>query len=407
MNHISDMVWGAVEPSEMPSSRLRLDFGLRPAILRFNEWAVPGLGGAFFVRQLSWSCMGLRLAHELNGQTTAAKIAEALEALAGWIVVRQAGDSRVEDDRVQGKRKFKQLSSLSFDEISRGGAYVTVPFRRAATRALPGLGFCTEEARFSALTLTQEGSELAENAMSDSQARSRMINWVSAGTDQISRVSESLKKALIPEHASDAEKALVRKMVLGDERRAVLASLLHRIPMERLADNGGREVFLDGLPDTAMRKRMQTCFAFEDLRTASLAAAQAVSTEISGRALSSTQLAGRTEIAKRFEKLDAASSAVRELLDSEAPIEVTDFCAEQGHTSLSHRVLSLCSRIPMIFSVVGEQIDKGVGYTTDLISDEPLGHPERPEVGALSVPRPIVRLKRLLLETGERFEHAS
>jgi len=351
--------------------------------------------------------MGLRLAQELNGQTTAAKIAEALEALAGWIVVRQAGDSRVEDDRVQGKRKFKQLSSLSFDEIARGGAYVTVPFRRAATRALPGLGFCTEEARFSALTLTQEGSELAENAMSDAQARSRMINWVSAGTDQIRRVSEPLRKALIPEHASDAEKALVKKMVLGDDRRAVLASLLHRIPMERLADNGGREVFLDGLPDAAMRKRMQTCFAFEDLRTASLAAAQAVSDEISGRALSSTQLAGRTEIAKRFEKLDAASSAVRELLDSEAPIEVTDFCAEQGHAPLSHRVLSLCSRIPMIFSVTGEQIDKGVGYTTDLISDEPLGHPERPEVGALSVPRPIVRLKRLLLETGERFEHVS
>ncbi len=39
---------------------MRLDLGLRPAILRFNEWAVPGMGGAFFVRQLSW-CKGLSL----------------------------------------------------------------------------------------------------------------------------------------------------------------------------------------------------------------------------------------------------------------------------------------------------------------------------------------------------------
>jgi len=401
------VTWGAIEPAESSESRLRLDFGLRPAILRFNEWAVPGLGGAFFVRQLTWGCMGLRLAQELDGKASAARIAEGLEALAGWIVVRQSRGRRVEDDRVQGKRKFAEVASLSFDSVSRGGAYVTVPFRRAATRALPGLGFCQEEARFSALTLTQQGVELAESAMVYDDARARIFEWLRTGTTELHRVSDELKRTLLPEFASDAERKLVHKQVLENDERRTIGRLLHKTSIEELAGAEGRNSFLAGLPDAGRRKRLKTCFAFEDLRAASLAAAQEVCNVIDDGPRTASALATRASVIRGFSTLEIQASTLNGLLAEDAPAEAAAFCAEQGAGApLPRRILALCSRVPMIFSVIGDRIDQGIGYTRELVADDPSG---APPVGAdqqLAVPRPIVRLRRLLMEAGERFNHA-
>ena len=75
------------------------------------------------------------------------------------------------------------------------------------------------------------------------------------------------------------------------------------------------------------------------------------------------------------------------------------FCAEQAVPSLPERILSLCRRVPMIFSVIGEQIDKGVSYTKELVADDPLGNLDSEEVGSSNVPQPLFRLRRLLQET--------
>ncbi|SDY19399.1 hypothetical protein SAMN05518669_11027 [Variovorax sp. YR634] len=399
------MTWGAIEPAENSASRLRLDFGLRPAILRFNEWAAPGLGGAFFVRQLSWGCMGLRLAQELERQSSAARIAEGIEALASWISVRDSA-GRVEDDRVQGKRKFAEVSALSFDAVSRGGAYVTVPFRRAATRALPGLGFCHEEARFNALSLTQHGSELAEIAMADVDARARLVDWLEAGTAKIRRVRDTLRKSLLPEFATDLERALVHRQVLAHEGRRTIAGLLHQIPVDDLAGEQGRGRFLEGLPDPAMRARLATCFAFEDLRAASLAAAQEVSDAIHGGSLTAPSLAARAGVRARFGALEKEASALGTRLPQDAPAEAAAFCAEQAGGPLATRVLALCSRVPMIFSVFGERIDQGIGYTDELVADDPYDAAEANEGRQLPIPRPVIRLRRLLEEAGESFADA-
>lgn len=399
--------WGSIEPAESSAFRLRLDFGLRPAILRFNEWAVPGLGGAFFVRQLSWACMGLRLAPELDGKSSAARIAEGLEALAGWIVVRRSRADRVDDDRVQGKRKFADVTALSFDAVSRGGAYVTVPFRRAATRALPGLGFCHEEVRFNALTLTHHGSELAESAMADANARKRLVEWLRNGTKEIHNVPEALKKTLLPECATDAERTLVHQKVHAHEGRHTISGLLHQITLEQLAGAQGRNSFLEGLPDAVMHKRLAACFAFEDLRAAGLAAAQEISNAIHDGALMAAALAARNGVRDRFAALEREAATLRGLLPEDAPAEAAAFCAEQGAGAPpATRILALCSRIPMIFSVIGDRVDRGIGYTRELVADDPSGVPEAEKDPQLVVPRPIIRLRRLLEEAGERFDHA-
>jgi len=60
----------------------------------------------------------------------------------------------------------------------------------------------------------------------------------------------------------------------------------------------------------------------------------------------------------------------------------------------------------MIFSVIGDRIDQGIGYTRELFADDPSGAPQVETDPQLAVPRPIVRLLRLLVEAGERFNHA-
>lgn len=400
-------IWGAIEPAESISGRLRLDFGLRPAILRFNEWAVPGLGGAFFVRQLSWACMGLRLAQDLDGRASPARVAEGLEALASWIAVRQAKDTLAQEDRVQGKRKFAGVSSLSFNDVSRGGTYVTVPFRRAATRALPGLGFCKEEANFNALRLTQYGSELAESAMLDDGARKRIVQWLQAGTVPIHKVAEPLKKALLPEFATNTELNLVRTRVLADRSRETLAGLLHKSSDESLASVDGRERFLRGLTDGAMRERLASCFVFEDLRFASLAAAQIIANEIFDRPRPAAVLANSAEVQDSFARLQQIVTNLGALLPQDAPPEATAFCSEQAEgVSGVTRIVSLCSRVPMIFSVIGDQIDKGIGYSREIFAEEPFDNTEVKQELPIPVPRPLIRLRRLLMESGERFDHA-
>ena len=66
---------------------MRLDFGLRPAILALNEWAIPSLRGVFFVRQLTWSCLGIMRADKMNRPSMATRVAEGIEALASWIAI--------------------------------------------------------------------------------------------------------------------------------------------------------------------------------------------------------------------------------------------------------------------------------------------------------------------------------
>lgn len=402
------MTWGAIEPSDLGASRLRLDFGLRPVILRFNEWAVPGLGGAFFVRQLSWGCMGLRLASELDGSSSPSRVAEGLEAMASWIVVRQSKGHRVDNDMVQGKRKFVDVPSLSFAAVSRGNAYVTVPFRRAATRALPGLGFCQGEVRFNALSLTQQGMELAESAMADADARLRLLRWLKGETPEIRNVPDSLKKALLPQFATSSERQLVRQQLLAHPGRQAIRALLQLVSDERLAGVEGRKEFLDGLPDAVMRKQLKTCFAFEDLRVASLAAAQEVSNAIHDHPCTASALAACKTLREHFEVLADRALGLSRLLPDDAPLEAIAFCSEQGSsTSLATRILHLSARVPVIFSVIGDRIDQGIGYTRELVADDPFGVPEAETGKPLPVPKPLLRLRRLLTDAGERFEHAS
>lgn len=403
-------MWGAAEPRDFAQMRLRLDFGLRRAIMGFNEWAVPGLGGASFVRQLSWACMGLRLAQEVDTPATPARIAEALEAFASWIVVRHDPQAKSER-RVQGKRKFAGRTSLSFNDVVKGGAYVTVPFRRSATRALPGLNLCVrEEARFSALELTPAGIELAELAFAsgrelDGDARRWLKAWIEEGDKDTKKVQPAIKAALNPSLASDAEKRLVLARVRGDVRRADLERLLSSHTDATLATKSGRDSFLAKVQDADHAARLATCFAFEDVRASALQAAQAMSNAIRSSAQEVHSLAERQDVAEAFAALGRDCDVLRAGAAQGAPVDAAGFCAEQsGSRGLEERVASLAGRAPVVFSVIDGRVDQGVAYTgKPLVADDAYDLQESDmQEDTYGVPRPLLRLRRLLVDAGEQ-----
>lgn len=395
--------WGAIEPAESLQTRLRLDFGLRPAILALNDWAVPGLGGVFFVRQLTWSCIGIRLAGELDRPAMAARIAEGIEALASWIALRCTGYEK--DDRVQGKRKLRSQDSLSFDAVSVGGAYVTVPFRRAATGALPGLGFCTTaQSRFNALQLAPAGMALADIVLRDNAVAERLRNWVLKPGMLIKNSNEQLKQALLPSAATAKERELVSARLMADATRARIVGLLQPLDAElsALRTKQGIETFLRQVDEPVHRARLDACFAFEQVRENALRAAQTLADSIGAAPQSWAKLASAPEVQMAFDRLQRDCAALSTRLDklADLPADIRLFCNEHEQTaSLERRIPALASRVPQVFTVGQQELDRGMGYTATLVDAEPTDPAEdNVSLEALPVPRPLLRLKRLCRE---------
>lgn len=404
--------WGAIVPDESPSTRLRLDFGLRAAIIAFNEWAVPGLGGAFFVRQFTWSCMGLALAQELDHAAGAAKVAEGVEALASWIALRQPGDYD-RDARVQGKRKFANFKTLTFDEVRRG-AYVTVPFRRPAAASLPGLGFCVRtETRFRSLELAAPGNALVAAAFEGGNARDRLVEWLAVSSKPIIRVRDDLRRALLPDAATAAERALLHTQLELDSRRANVIGLLrtHDLDLSPLMNTKGKCEFLRGISDSDHHAQLDASFAMEQVRHHALNAAQSLANPIKDRARTAAWLATLDDVKDTFTNLadSCATMAAKLRKLSKPPAEIAAFCNEQdARCSLDDRISRLGARVPLVFSLVGGKLERGIGYTDQLVDtdDDDLSKEPR-DVQNGAVPRPLLRLRRLLDDITNASTHGT
>lgn len=401
-------VWGAIEPAESVQSRLRLDFGLRPAILALNEWAVPGLGGAFFVRQLTWGCLGIFLAEEMQRSSLAAQIAEGIEALASWIALKHVEYEK--DDRVQGKRKLRNLDAISFDAVSKGGAYVTVPFRRAATAALPGLGFCTSaQFRFNSLQLAPAGIELAGTVLRESGVTDALRKWITQPAVAITQRRNFLAEALLPGNATSEERRLVRNRLMADPERVRLIGLLE--PLARLKTEKDIAVFLGQVSDPVQRARLDACFVFERVRANALQSAQTLANAIQSSAQSWSALTNADDVEQAFRALQDDCAALETRLDKlvQVPAGIREFCGEQGPTlDLQQRIRALAIRLPQVFTMQSGSLDRGMGYTDSLVAADVLD-PVEGENGPTNVlvPRPLLRLKRLYQETLEGIVHAA
>ncbi|MCO4856054.1 hypothetical protein MKD49_06115 [Herbaspirillum sp. WGmk3] len=376
--------------------------------MSFNEWAVPGLGGASFVRQLSWSCIGIALADQMGKPTMAAQVAEGVEALASWIALRR-NKGYEKDRRVQGKRKFGSTVRLSFDDVRKRGAYVTVPFRRPASSSLAGLGFCRKaEQRFSALKLDSPGLELVDAALGKNGARSDLLKWFSCPEKDFSQVSAELSSALLPDYQSAQERQLVLRQLQGfgefaERRRNVMELLQGQLNLSLSDfDASARAHFLYGIRSPEHRDRLDGSFALERVRLYALRCAQKIVDSFTGMArIAIADLVKMDGVARAFAELAESSRLMREKLRllPEPPIDITQFCQEQdAQNALADRFRYLVMRVPLLFALNGEQLTCHGRDRGRLVDEAEPGEAEMNLVTG-DVPRPLWRLKWLLLDT--------
>lgn len=245
----SNPYWFAPAPSEITSSRLSLDFGLRSADLFFRELVVPGLGRVWFVRQLSWPLAALALHEELASHGSnvprPTAICHGIEALACKLEYIANPDQATRSRRILGSRAFGHDENdkiWSFKELSLRRNYVQNTHRQAATRALRadddgGLDFA-RGSRFDLLELERGGRALARAFLEQrvgkggTSLRRWLLGWIE-GDRAVSGWPKTLLQALSPEHATDDERALVRSRLLGtstpaSEKRQRLAQAVGR-----------------------------------------------------------------------------------------------------------------------------------------------------------------------------------
>ena len=166
--------WGILQPDDIPSARRLQSLGLTRAIRRFNERAVPGMGGLWFAMPLIWSMIGIMIARANERRPIVA--ANAVEALAMKLALGD-GDGET-DPRMRGRRNLPR-AGWEFDALRKQGAYVTQPFRQTCTQPLETLNLVEgTSARFNSFRLTDEGERLLAPLAA---VCSEIEKWVSGG----------------------------------------------------------------------------------------------------------------------------------------------------------------------------------------------------------------------------------
>lgn len=160
------MNWGLLGPERLSGSRRTRTLGLGAAVRRFNQLAVPGLGGVWFAKQLFLATLGVVVAERLRQISRNVKtleVANAVEALACWGAFQSNGWRR--DARLRGVQKLAGKTDLTFAKLRQSRFYVTQPMRMATVEALVDLGFVHPgSTRFNSFRCTESGRDLVEAA---------------------------------------------------------------------------------------------------------------------------------------------------------------------------------------------------------------------------------------------------
>jgi len=176
MQNTATANWFIPQLEDFQSQRALLNLRLGKAVRFYRELIVPGIGGVWFVRQLSWGVAGIRLGQQAHLKPT--RVANGIEALAcklEWEENRKQYNKR-------GKRAFERDEDddvWSFKSLSDRMHYVQVTYRQSTVRGLSGLGFATGT-RYNTMDLTLIGDDLCDVFLETSGSRivNELLAWL-------------------------------------------------------------------------------------------------------------------------------------------------------------------------------------------------------------------------------------
>lgn len=234
------MHWGMLAPENVRPSRRRLTLGLGKAVMLYNEAAVPGLGGMWFIRQAALALLGIRIAEESPHAGSKIEVANAIEALACWIGYQERDWSRG-DWRLRGSRKLTALQDRGIDRTFRRlksqSSYVTQPMRMGCVQVLPALGLVDASGtRFNSFSVNVRGQQLIDAVFGErGQGRLHLPDYIRDWVlDKPVNFTASLRRKLNPTaDAGDDARMVMREALAfpgaGAERRRNALVWMRRI----------------------------------------------------------------------------------------------------------------------------------------------------------------------------------
>ena len=284
--------WGVLGPETLTSERRTRTLGLSATVRQFNDRAVPGLGGAWFGKQLFLATLGVAVAERLRGAGRRARnieVANAVEALACWQALNCNGWNS--DPRLRGAAKLAGRSDLSFAAVRRPDFYVTTPMRQATVQPLRALGLVEGSGeRFNAFSCTAQGEAFVDEACIDFRPHKRsvvdhLVRWAAGDHDDVTSSGE-LRRALSPLDPlpRGARELLLERIVQGAGDAARRRQAL--VWVEQLRHEPGRRISWEVKPeplDDAHWRDLRAGALFFATRGAALALLDRVEAHVAGR----------------------------------------------------------------------------------------------------------------------------
>lgn len=213
---MTEMLWGLLGPGLAVGERRSRTLNLGAVVRRFNELAVPGIGGVWFGKQLLLAATGIHVAGLARAAGTSVgnvECANAVEALGCWLGLKQRHWEQ--DRRLRGRGKLPREHDLDFRSVRKSTFYVVQPMRMATVLAMQPLGLAhASSRRFNAFELTDEGRGFVDAAFEDFSPYRRAVAdhltlWTQGRESRM--VTPQLQGALSPcAPLSSSARALLR-----------------------------------------------------------------------------------------------------------------------------------------------------------------------------------------------------
>jgi hypothetical protein len=234
---MTELCWGLLGPEKLESKRRTRTLGLAPTVRKFNDLAVPGMGGVWYGKQLFLATLGVAVADHLSDcgkGISKIPTTNAIEALACWIGLKENGWKS--DPRLRGalKMQTKREPDLLFSKMRRPNFYVTQPMRMATVQALPALELVESKGeRFNSFACNTNGLTFIEYACSSSRPyNTTVLAYLTAWAkgEKSGVTTHALSKVLNPMEAlAQSACEFLRERIVqkdgeqGARRRAALA----------------------------------------------------------------------------------------------------------------------------------------------------------------------------------------
>jgi len=229
MNSTSLPLWGLLGMDNIDLTRRTRTLRLGQVVRRFNELAVPGLGGMRYAKQIYLAALGIAVAERARSvrKVRNIEVANAIEAISCLVSFENNNWKR--DPKLRGINKLKNKDTILFSIARKKGFYVTQPMRMGLVQVLPALRLVQSDTlRYNSFELTATGYLLVDKISSKypevhgkKGLVDHLVSWVGGMvTEKSIRKNEKVRKLLSPlVRLDNSGRKLIESFVLkqGDE----------------------------------------------------------------------------------------------------------------------------------------------------------------------------------------------